>query len=112
VGYLGCGQVSSWFAYCCVKWLVLKGRLVEGLNGRKFPLLARHPDALMKVGLGFQVYDTFALIWCLQGLLVGSHATRVVSKVGLLHHLWFRNHVPAAGSAVRCAVEGLSPCSG
>jgi hypothetical protein len=24
-------------------------RLVEGLNGRKFPLLARHPDALMKV---------------------------------------------------------------
>jgi hypothetical protein len=24
-------------------------RLVEALNGRKFPVLARHPDVLMKV---------------------------------------------------------------
>lgn len=24
-------------------------RLVEALNGRRFPLLSRHPDALMKV---------------------------------------------------------------
>jgi hypothetical protein len=38
-------------------------RLVEGLNGRKFPLLARHPDVLMKVCVAvLLLYDELVLI--------------------------------------------------